>query len=502
MSDSAHSRRNLLKGMGVGAVVVGWSALDGSWVTAEAAPAASAVVSGASAVPPLDGSLETSPEVLANFAKDFGGLVTGTPRAVLKPGSVNDIVKMVRYARCNGLKIAMSGRGGTGADIESHSSYGQAEVPGGISIDARGLGTIYSVNNGYAVVGPGVTLWQLTDAALNAGQTPPSLTDYLPLSVGGVASLGGFGGQIGKWGLFNDNVLEVDVVTGEGNLVTGVTATNRPELFHGVLGGAGQIGIIVKAKVRLVPAPARVKVYNLFYPDLATYQADQEKLLADGRFPHLSGTIARTPDNSGWWYSIEAGTYYNPPATPNDTALLNGLRDDRASMTTSDQTFREWTFRADPFEQFWKDGGYWAMPHPWLSLIVPSSAIQPLVSAVVAELTPDDLGGGFPILLPCKTSKLTHPLVIRPNEPVAFLFDLLRMPNPGDPNVQTYLQRNRKIYDLAVSLGAKRYLVGAIPGMTTDEWKKHFGPAWPFLVAMKRRYDPDSVLTPGQGFFG
>ncbi|TCO52337.1 FAD-binding protein [Actinocrispum wychmicini] len=500
MSDSAHSRRNLLKGIGVGAVVVGWSALDGSWVTAEAAPAASAVVSGA--VPPLDGTLETSPEVLANFAGDFGGLVTGAPWAVLRPGSTQDIVKMVRFARCNGLKIAVSGRGGSGTDIESHSSYGQAEVPGGIAVDARALGKIYSIGNGYAVVGAGVTLWQLSDAALKVGQIPPSMTDYLPLSVGGVASLGGFGGTVFKYGLFNDNVLEMDVVTGEGTLVTGVSATNRPELFHAVLGGAGQVAIIVKAKVRLIPAPSRAKVYNLYYQDVATYQADQEKLLADGRFHHQSGTIQRKPDNSGWWYAIEAATFYNPPATPNDNALLRGLHDDRASMTTGDQTFREWTFRVDPFEQFWKDGGYWAMPHPWLSLFIPASAVKPLVTAVVAELTPEDLGGGFGIVLPVKTSKLTHPLVARPNEPVAYLFDLLRMPNPGDPNVQTYLQRNRKIYDLALTLGAKRYLVGAIPGMTQDEWRRHFGSAWPFLVAMKRRYDPDSVLTPGQGFFG
>jgi FAD/FMN-containing dehydrogenase len=37
--------------------------------------------------------------------------------------------------------------------------------------------------------------------------------------------------------------------------------------------------------------------------------------------------------------------------------------------------------------------------------------------------------------------------------------------------------------------------------MTPAKWRQHFGPHWEALVAAKRRYDPDRVLTPGQGFF-
>jgi len=64
------------------------------------------------------------------------------------------------------------------------------------------------------------------------------------------------------------------------------------------------------------------------------------------------------------------------------------------------------------------------------------------------------------------------------------------------------LAQNRRFYDLAVSLGGTRYLIGAIPDMTPREWRGHFGGDWFRLVAAKRRYDPDHVLTPGQGFFG
>jgi FAD/FMN-containing dehydrogenase len=33
------------------------------------------------------------------------------------------------------------------------------------------------------------------------------------------------------------------------------------------------------------------------------------------------------------------------------------------------------------------------------------------------------------------------------------------------------------------------------------DWRRHFGDAWDFLVRSKQRFDPDHVLTPGQGMF-
>ena len=148
------SRRSVLKGIAAGVTVVGWSALDRAWIPAGASEAARA---GATPLPPLDGTVEMSPAALAAFSGDFGRLVSGTPTAVLRPGSVKDIVKMVRYARRNGLTIAMNGQSGTDDELESHSNFGQALVPGGIAIDARGLQSIHRIDRRSADVNAGVT---------------------------------------------------------------------------------------------------------------------------------------------------------------------------------------------------------------------------------------------------------------------------------------------------------------------------------------------------------
>lgn len=494
---SAHSRRNILRGIGTGAVVVGWSAVTGSWVTAEASSAQASTVT---PLPPLDGVLETSPAVLSEFSKDWGGFITASPQAVLRTSSVQDVVKIVNYARANCLKVSVNGQSGTADDQESHSFWGNASAPGGIAIDAKGFNKIHSITSTHAVVGAGVSLHELSAATLDRGLIVPSQTDYIRLSVGGVASVGGFGGTVPKYSIFSEMIEEIEVVTGAGQVLT-ASASVRPDLFNAVINGAGQVAIITKAKVKLMKAPQRVRMFTLSYTSLAKWQKDQEFLMRDGRFIHQGGGFSRKPDDSGWWYQIEGGYYYSSPAVPNEAALLAGLSDDRAALQVHDHDFREWTFRVDPGEQAWKDGGFWDGPHPWLHLLVPASKIQTFVPYVLSELSVDQLGAGFTILSPFQTAKVTHPLFAKPNEPVAYLCDLLRMPPPGDPNIQAYLAQNRKFYDKLVSLGGKRYIIGAIPGMNPAQWKRHFGSNWEFLVASKRRYDPDSILAPGQGFF-
>ncbi|WP_081236249.1 FAD-binding protein [Streptomyces viridosporus] len=493
MRNSTPTRRSVLGG--IAATVVGWSATSQSWALASDPAAA-----GVAPLPRLDGTLETTPAATAEFAGDFGGMVSHTSWAVLRPGSVQDVVKMVNYARANKLTIAMNGRGGTGTDLESHSCYGQALTDGGISIDARGLSRIIKLNARSAVVEAGVTWAQLTDAALAKGLTPPALTDYLHLSVGGTLSVGGVGATVQTYGLQVDTVRSIDIVTGTGRLLT-ASKSVRPDLFEAALAGGGQVGIIVRATVDLVPAPEKATVYRLIYRDEETYLADAEKLMAEGRFQGQVGEIMPAQDGSGWWYRLEGVAYWSGTAAPDSGRLLAGLRDDRSLLTVEEFSYRDCVFRTDAAEAWLRENGYWHQPKPWLSLFLPASRAAEFARVVEEELTADDLGAGFLLFYPYPTARLTRPMAVQPDEKVAYLFDLLRFPAPG-ADVERMLEQNRRLYDIAVSLGAKRYLVGAIPGMTPQDWRAHFGRVWKSLVEAKRCYDPANILTPGQGFFG
>ncbi|MFE7564069.1 FAD-binding protein [Kitasatospora sp. NPDC057500] len=509
MSKSALPRRSVI--VGATATVIGWNTVGRSWAVAEApvdgpagAPATAAAGeapadAALAALPRLDGTLVADAETLARFGGDFGHLVTAAPRAVLHPGSVRDVATLVGFARRHRIPVAMNGQSGTGsaAELESHSSYGQAAVRGGVAIDSRPLNRIIRIAHGRAVVEAGVTWAQLTDAALAQGWLPPSLTDYLHLSIGGTLSVGGIGGGVQRHGFQVDTVESVDVVTGTGELVTASPSSNR-ELFDAVLGGGGQAGLIVRATLRLERARERALVLNLFYDDLADYLADHKKLMLERRFDLHVGDVARNAAGTGWKYKVEGVVLYDGTAAPDRGALVRGLRCLPAETTFLDQTAREYAFRVDGFAGYLQAAGLWSQPKPWMSLFLPASTTETFMREATAMLTPEDLGAGLLLFYPFRTDVITRPMTVMPKEPVGFHFDLLSFPFPGADHAAA-LRRNRRLYDLAVSLGGKRYLIGAIPDVTRAEWRRHYGAQWGRAVAAKHRFDPAGILTPGQG---
>lgn len=229
------TRRAMVSGV-VGAAALAFDPVRRTWVTdAQAA-------SGGISVPGLDGSLTVDPAALAEAADDFRHIVPRAPIAVLRSESTEDVRRMVRYASRHHLKVAMRGQG--------HSTQGQAQVQGGIVIDSRTLATIHEIECDRAVVDAGVTWSQLVAATVAEGLTPPVLTDYLELSVGGTLSVGGIGGATHRKGVQIDNVLELVVITGDAKRVV-CSRTKKRELFNAVLGGLGQYGIITQATIRL-----------------------------------------------------------------------------------------------------------------------------------------------------------------------------------------------------------------------------------------------------------
>ena len=227
------SRRTFLRGTFASAiVVVGFDTELRSWVSAaELEHNATALAQG---FPSFDGVLLLDDASRAAAADDFGHLVHRQPLAVLRPGSVNDVVKLVRFARRNNIHVAARGQG--------HSTQGQAQVDAGVVVDMATLATVHEINPTNALVDGGTRWLDLLNQTIPQGLTPPILVDFLELSVGGTLSLGGIGSQSFRFGPNVENVLELQVVTGEGELVT-CSATQNTALFNAARSGLGQFGI-------------------------------------------------------------------------------------------------------------------------------------------------------------------------------------------------------------------------------------------------------------------
>lgn len=482
------SRRTLLKGMAASLTVVAFDASLGSWLTAADVAAGH---TGSGDFPTFDGALVTSEAALTEAADDFGHIVYRRPFAVLQPGSVEDVARLIQYARQHGIQVAAQG--------QRHSTQGQAQVEAGVAIDMRFLAAIQEINSDNALVQAGVKWSTLLQQTVPLGLSPPTVTDFIELSVGGTLSVGGIGGQAFRHGTQADNVLELQVVTGKGQLLT-CSATQHRELFNACRAGLGQYGVIVGARVRLVPVPSMVRVYTATYADLRTFMADQERLINEGRFDYVEGSV-QAGSAGAWLYQIELAKYFNPSQPPNDLLLTGGLRYLPGTLSSEDKSYYDFANRLELLITLLKESGAWYLPHPWLNLFIPASKAPALIEQILRGTNAANTGEGPLLLYPMQRAVMQAPLFRVPDESRFFVLSLLRQATPPTTAwVEQLIALNRSIYEQVRAVGGTRYPIDSVP-MLAGDWAAHYGPLWPQAQFSKQHYDPANILAPGQGIF-
>ncbi len=443
-------------------------------------------------LPHFSGTFSTDAAARTGFADDFGHQVQHVPAAVLRPKTFDDIVQVVQFARQQGLKVVPRGQG--------HSTRGQSQAQNGIVIDMTALNTIHAIHEDRVEVEAGALWTTLLQATLEHGLAPPVMTDYLNLSIGGVLSVGGVGGSSYRYGPVVDNVLELQVVTGEGQLQT-CSATQQPELFESVLAGLGQCAIIVKATLRLIAAKTNARVSHLFYPDLATMIADYRMVLADGRFEYVVGNIIPTPQNT-WGYMLEPVSFYTPSTgdAPDNTRLTHDLRFIKGMEQIEEVTYSTYANRVALLEAGLKQMQLWEHGHPWFDVFVPASQTAQYVSEALKTVSPIDFAQSPILLYGLHRQQIHTPLFPALQEETFFLFDILRTVAPHSADGAQAAHANYTLFEQCRAVGGTLYPIATI-GLSHEDWQRHFGTQWQKFLHAKHRFDPDALLTPGQGIF-
>ena len=482
------NRRGFLLALAGAAAVTGFDPATRAWATTpDLGP-------GLAGLPPLDGRLLLPPADLGPYEDDYGHIIHRNPIAVLLPGSVEDVAKLIRFAGPLGIPVAPRGQG--------HQTYGQAQVRAGVVIDMSTLDSITVDAAGKTVTAQAGAVWHsVLTASVAQGLTPPVFPDYIELSVGGTLSAGGIGGASSHHGAQVDTVKALQVVTGAGDVVH-CSVDEHPELFEAALAGLGQVGVITAATVAICPAPQMVRQYTLAYPTEPALTADQRKVVRDGRFDWLEGQLSpATP--SGWTFALEGAVYYESGHPPVDAKVLAGLHY-TGTPTIQDSAYADFVNQLAPAVAFLKSTGEWFDPHPWLNLFLPDRTVDGYMQGVLADLTAADIGAsGVVLLYPVPKRLLTRPFLRTPDSDLVFLFSLLRTASPDTDAIPVpqALADNRRLYDDAVAVGATQYPIGSIPGLTQRDWANQYGPELAGFTAAKRRYDPHFIMTPGQGIF-
>ena len=481
------TRRAFLKNVSASAAALSSLHADGrGWLFAEGTAQRWADL------PRLDGTLLLDEAPREELATDLGGHYHRLPVAVLRPRSAKDVARIVRFANTHRLRIAMRGQG--------HSQYGQTLVEGGIVIDSRTLKAVHLSDARTANAQAGASWDDVTQATLTQGLTPPAMGDTMTLSVGGILSAGGVSNSSHLFGAVVDNVEELDVVTGAGDLVTCSAQRNR-ELFELALGGMGQCGLIVGARLRLVPAPKWVVRRDLEYDDLKTFLSDFRRLASEGGVEHLGAYVLPWDERLGWRFRINIGKFCTSPEHVDFAGLEAGLRftsqADPAPLAYADYLHRETSRIAAA------DAARKASPSRllFLTMFVPTSVADEFLAGMLA--TPADTARvtRFSLYL-LSRRRCARPMFVLPHEESALAIFLFR----GVPVVERsgYSESVATVRGLAEKMRAvqgKAYPPYA-PFFARPDWEAQYGPAnWHRLVTGKKRFDPGGVLTPGTGMF-
>ncbi len=446
---------------------------------------------------------DTSDEARAVASRDFGGLSQGRTREVLKPGTVEELARVVRAAAGDGKKLTPRGRG--------LSQSGQSIPRDGSSLDLGDLTELGTVNTTHrrVWVGPGVTFRGLLAHVSAHGLRPPVMPLNLDLSVGGVLSAGGFGSTSFSQGVVASHVAALDVVTGTGDLVR-TSRTERREVFDAVLGGLGRSGVMARAELELVPAPGRTRMYYLFYQELPVLLRDMAVLALRPGVDHLEGFCSASIQGlalgpSGrreplvhWVYGLHVGSEFEPRADPPAASrLLEGLSSPRLLKADDDDT-RAFAARYDLRFEMMRQSGAWGQAHPWLECLLPFEGAADVIAQALA-LLPPFLGDGHRLFLVAADER---PYAVAfPNAEKVLGFAVLPAGVP-EPLLPAALAALRRVEDLLLRAGGKRYLSGYLGEMTEDRWRAHYGKRYDELVRRQSALDPAGVFESCLGALG
>jgi FAD/FMN-containing dehydrogenase len=157
----------------------------------------------------------------------------GSPAAVIRAATVDDVRGALRYASAERLDVMIRCGG--------HSAWGG--VPGGLTLDISALDGI-EVDGTRVRVGGGAQ-WGAVAHALAERGLGISSGDTASVGVGGLTLGGGIGWMVRAWGLAADQLVGAQLVTARGDVVE-ATDASHPELLWALRGGGGNFGVVTR----------------------------------------------------------------------------------------------------------------------------------------------------------------------------------------------------------------------------------------------------------------
>ncbi len=241
--------------------------------------------------------LLTDPSDTAAYVEDWRKLYRGRTRAVVRPGTTQEMADVVGLCAAAGVRIVPQG-----GNTSMVGGAVPAEDGSELVLSTARLNRIRSIDpiDLTMTIEAGVTLKAAQTAAWDAGcLLPLSISSEGSAQIGGVLAVNAGGNNTVRYGNARDLVLGLEVVLPDGQIWNGLRRLRKDNTGYCLrqlfVGAEGTLGIITAAVVKLAPQPREtaVALCGVGSPDDALslftrFQAHDPAAIS--AFEYMSGT--------------------------------------------------------------------------------------------------------------------------------------------------------------------------------------------------------------------
>jgi len=148
-------------------------------------------------------------------------------------------------------------------------------------LDVSGLDRVISVDpvSRTADVAGMCTYENLVAATLPYGLAPMVVPQLKTITLGGAVTGLGIESTSFRSGLPHESVLEIDILTGDGEIVTATPTNENADLFYGFPNSYGTLGYSVRLRIELEPVQPYVSLRHLRFSSIAELQSTMDAIV-------------------------------------------------------------------------------------------------------------------------------------------------------------------------------------------------------------------------------